>query len=67
MARAVWALSPVSMTVLMPSACSSAMAWRLLSLTVSATANSHARSVVGQQDDRLALLFQRRQLRFQFV
>ncbi|MNT28948.1 hypothetical protein D3C72_1646650 [compost metagenome] len=40
MAWAVCGLSPVSMTVLMPSSCSSAMAWRLLSLTVSATANS---------------------------
>ena len=39
MACAVWGLSPVSIMVLMPSACSSAMAVLLLSLMVSATAN----------------------------
>jgi hypothetical protein len=65
MAWAVCGLSPVSMTVLIPSSCSSAMAWRLLSFTVSATANSASGPAVEQQHHGLALALQRVELGLQ--
>jgi hypothetical protein len=64
---AVCGLSPVSIRVLMPSACSSRIAWRLLCLTVSATANN-ASVRLRWHDSRTTVLpwvFQRKQLFFQ--